>query len=125
MHKQHQRGDNSKGIKVRALILYATHRHNQFYITVKYHQNIPNGIRVIERTRKCLRTDGRTGGWMDARLIAMSPEPFGRGIKIHSVFAKYLHSKCFTETSYSKQLAPNVDFIPITTSSHPRSVTSK
>ena len=28
------------------------------------------------------RTDGRTDGRTDARLIAISPEPFGRGIKI-------------------------------------------
>ena len=44
--------------------MYATHRHDLFYITVKYHQNIPNGIPVIERTEKCLRMDvgmdGRT-----------------------------------------------------------------
>ena len=66
--------------------LYATHRHDLFYITVKYHENIPKGIQDIERTRKCLRTDGRTAdgrtdGRMDARLIAISPEPFGRGKK--------------------------------------------
>ena len=45
--------------------MYATHRHDLFYITVKYHQSIPNGIQVIERTQKCLRMDvrmdGRTG----------------------------------------------------------------
>ena len=57
--KKHQRADNSKSIKVRLSLLYATHRHDLFYITVKYHQNIPNGTQVIERTRKCLRTDGR------------------------------------------------------------------
>ena len=78
MHKKHQREDTSKTIKARSLILYATHRRDLFYITVKYHQNIPNGIQFIERTRKCLRTDGRTV----ARLIAISPEPFGRGKKV-------------------------------------------
>ena len=39
---------------------YATHRHDMFYITVKYHPNIPNGIQVIERTRKCLWMDVQT-----------------------------------------------------------------
>ena len=39
---------------------------------LKYHQNIPNAFQVIERTR-----NGRT----DARFIALSPKPFGRGIK--------------------------------------------
>ena len=63
--KKHERGDNSKCIKRKALILYATHRHDLFYITVKYHQNIPNGFQVIERTRKCLRMDIRTDGWTD------------------------------------------------------------
>ena len=40
----------------------ATHRHDLFYITVKYHQNIPNGIQFIERTQTCLRTDRRMDG---------------------------------------------------------------
>ena len=43
--------------------LYATHRHDLFYITVKYLQNIPDGFQVIEWTRKCLRKDGQTYGW--------------------------------------------------------------
>ena len=68
MHKKATKGDNSKSINMKALFLSATHRHNLFYKTVKYHQNIPNGFLVTERTRKCLRTDVRT----DARLIAIS-----------------------------------------------------
>ena len=62
--KKHQRGDNSKSIKARALVSYATHRHDLFYITMKYHQNIPNGFQVIERTR-----DGRTAGCQAHRCI--------------------------------------------------------
>ena len=60
--------------------LHATHRHNLFYILVKYHQNIPNGIQVIERTRKCLRTDGR-------RAHRYIPRTFrsGRGYKRNSL----------------------------------------
>ena len=57
MHKKYLRGDNSKSIKVRALILYVTHHHDLFYITVKYGKNIPNDFQVIERTR-----NGRTPG---------------------------------------------------------------
>ena len=30
--------------------LYATHRHDLFYIAVKYNDHIPKGIQVIERT---------------------------------------------------------------------------
>ena len=52
MPKKHQRGDNSKVLKRELSFLYATHRHNLFYITVKYHQNIPNGFQFIEWTRK-------------------------------------------------------------------------
>ena len=62
--KKHQTKDNSKSMKRGLSFLYATHRHDLFNKTVKYHQNIPNGIQVIERTRKCLWTDGRTDdGW--------------------------------------------------------------
>ena len=46
-----------KVIKQELSFLYATHRHDLVYTTVKYHQNIPNGIQVIERTQKCLRMD--------------------------------------------------------------------
>ena len=45
--KMHQRGDNSKILKRGLSFLYATHRHDLFYITMKYHQNIPNGFQVI------------------------------------------------------------------------------
>ena len=59
--------------------MYATHRHDLFYITVNYHQNIPNGIQVIKRTQIVYgRADRRR---TDARLIAIYPEPFGRGDK--------------------------------------------
>ena len=47
-----------KVLKRRLSFLYATHRHDLFYITVKYHQNIPNGIQVFERS--IMFTDGRT-----------------------------------------------------------------
>ena len=58
-------------------------------MTVKYHQNIQNGFQVIERT------NGRT----NARFIAISIEPFGRGDKKvmfnsseHEIFPA--HIKC-------------------------------
>ena len=54
-----KRDITKKVIKRELSFLYATHRHDLFYVTVKYHQTIPNGIQVIERARKCLRTDGR------------------------------------------------------------------
>ena len=56
MHKKHQSGDSSKSNKATALILYATHRYDLFYIIVKYHDHIPKGIQVKERTRICIKT---------------------------------------------------------------------
>ena len=59
MHKKSIKGEiTQKVLKGKLSFLYATHRHDLFYIIVKYHQNIPNSFQVIERTRKCLRTDG-------------------------------------------------------------------
>ena len=81
MHKKHQRGDNSKRIKARALIFVARHLHDLFLISVKYHQKIPNRFQDIERTRKCLRTDEQMDRLTDATLITIFSEPFGRGIK--------------------------------------------
>ena len=34
--------------------LYVTHCHDLFYITVKYHDYIPNSFQVMERTQKCI-----------------------------------------------------------------------
>ena len=43
------------------------------FIPTEYYQNMSTGIEVMEGTRMRLRTD--------AMLIALSPEPIGRGIK--------------------------------------------
>ena len=95
-----------KVIKQELSFLYATHRHNLFYITVKDHQNIPKVIQVTERTRKCLWTDGQTDGRMDPRLIAISPEPIGRGIKRvrggDYVYAKYMGGIMSTYTKIGR-----------------------
>ena len=48
------RGINSESIKVRVVILDATHCQDLFNITVRYHDNIPYGIQVMERTRNCI-----------------------------------------------------------------------
>ena len=66
-----------------SFFLHATHRHDLFYIAVKYHHNIPNGIQIIELTRKCLRTDvwtdvQTTDGRQAHRYI---PRTFWSGIK--------------------------------------------
>ena len=60
-----------KVLKQELSFLYETHRHDMFYITVKYHQNIPNGFKLESEQE----TDART----DAMLIVISPEHFGGG----------------------------------------------
>ena len=57
--KKHQSGDHSKNIKARALICVRdiSSWPVLHILTVKYHQQISNGIQVIEWTRKYLRTD--------------------------------------------------------------------
>ena len=67
MHKKNIKRAQ-KVLKRELSFLYATHRQDVFYITVKYHHNIPNDFQVIERTRKCLRTDVRTDRWTDGRI---------------------------------------------------------
>ena len=71
-----------KVLKGELSILYATHRHDLFYITVEYHNYIPNGFQVIERTRKCLQTDVRTDGRQAHRYI---PRTFRSGDKKQNV----------------------------------------
>ena len=75
------KGEITQKVLKRGLsILYATQRHDLFYITVKYHQNILNGIRVIEWTRKCLRMDVRTEEHQVHHYI---PPTFLSGVKKH------------------------------------------
>ena len=58
MHLKWSRGNNSESMKASQLsFLYVTHCHDLFYITIKYHQNIPNGFQVMERTRNCIWND--------------------------------------------------------------------
>ena len=74
--KKHQRGNNYKVIEQELSVLYATHRRDLFCITVKYHQNIPNGIQVIEQTRKRLETDGQTMDGRQAHRYTCIPNTF-------------------------------------------------
>ena len=75
-----------KVIKRELSFSYATYHHDLFYITVKYHQNIPKGILVIEWTGNVYRQMyGRTNARFIAivpKPFAIFPEPFSQGIKI-------------------------------------------
>ena len=88
--KKHQRGDNSRSNMGELSFLYVTHCHDLFYITVKYHQNIPNGIQVVEQTWKCLQTDLRTDGQKtDGRQAhRYIPWTFQSGIKMVTTMSR-------------------------------------
>ena len=45
--------------KAELSFLYATRRLILFYITAKYHQNIPKGIPVIEQTRNQFKNQNK------------------------------------------------------------------
>ena len=48
------REDNSESMKVRVVILVCDTSSRHVHITVKYHDNMPKGFQVIERTYKCI-----------------------------------------------------------------------
>ena len=52
LHLKWSRGNNSE--KMTARIAIATHCLDLFYITIKYHQNIPNSFQVMEMTGNCI-----------------------------------------------------------------------
>ena len=54
LHLKKSRGNNLESMKARVFILVWRHRHDLFYITVKYHDYIPKGIQVMERTYNCI-----------------------------------------------------------------------
>ena len=64
-------------MKTESSLLHAACLLVLLYILTEYYQNMSKGIKIMEPTRMRLRPDILT----DARLIAISPEPIGRGIK--------------------------------------------
>ena len=48
-----------KVIKWELSFLYMTHHHDLFYITMKFHDYIPKGNQVTERTRICIKKHQR------------------------------------------------------------------
>ena len=60
-HCQMAKGNNSKNILKRAIVLLSAHGLMMLYISIKLHENILNCFQVIELTRFCDRQmDGRT-----------------------------------------------------------------
>ena len=54
LHPNHQGEIFQKVCKRELSFLYSTHYQDVFYITVKYHDIIPKGFQVMERTRNCI-----------------------------------------------------------------------
>ena len=71
-----QRVITPKVRKAELSFLYMTHHLVLFYISTKYHQNIPKGIQVTEWTRSFTPTLTPTGSVPKTILF---PTPFGSG----------------------------------------------
>ena len=56
-YKVHSREATQKASKREQPFLHATHRLDAIYMPTRYYQNISKGIKIIERTSFCLRTD--------------------------------------------------------------------
>ena len=72
-----------------------THRHDLFYITVKYHDNIPKGIQVTEGIRICIKKHQRED---NSKSITVRALIFVRDTSSCPV----LHN-CEVSSKYSKQ----------------------
>ena len=100
MHQKHQRGDNSKSIKARAHIFLPDTSsrpvlHN-WEVSSKYSKRFSSN-----RADTKMFADGRAD---DARLIAISPEPFDRGIKSFCVIKiDGLRPSSIVSSDFSKQ----------------------
>ena len=92
-YKVHSREITQKASKGEQPFLHATHRLDPIYMPTKYYQNISKGIKVIERTSFCLRTDRRTDRRTDGQTDGRQADRYiprsfsGRGIKIIYLFA--------------------------------------
>ena len=70
----HSRETTQRGSKGDQTFLHTLHSLDQIYMPTKYHQNISDGIKVIECTSFCLWVADRQTE-TDARLFAISPKP--------------------------------------------------
>ena len=88
--------------------MYATHCHDLFYITVKYHDYIPKGIQVTERTRKLQLkpSRGNNSESMTGRVVILvrdtSSWPVLQNCKVSSKYSELYSSyradtKTFTD----------------------------
>ena len=59
LHLKPSRENNSESMKARVSFLYTTHRHDLFYLTMKYHDYIPKDIQGTERTGICIKKHQR------------------------------------------------------------------
>ena len=104
-HLKPSRGITQKVRKQELSFLFATHRHDLLYISVKYHENIPKGIQVTERTRICQKfTKGEiTQKLQKARVTILardtSPWPV-----LHNCEVSWKYSKQYSRYGADKKM---------------------
>ena len=87
-----QREITPKVRKAELSFLYATRRLVLFYISAKYHRNIPKGIRVTERTRNFFsnKTKGDNSKSKKARIVNLVCDTSSRpNLHFYQVSSKY------------------------------------
>ena len=104
LHLKPSRGKTQKVWKRELSFLYATHRHDLFYIAVRYHQNIPNSFQVMERTQNCIwnhqgETTQKVWQWV---LLLVCDTSSCHNLRNYKVSSKY--SKPFSSYGAGKRL---------------------
>ena len=120
-YKVHSREITQKASKGEQPFLHATHRLDPIYMPTKYYQNISKGIKVIERTSFCLRTDRRTDRRTDGQTDGRQADRYiprsfsGRGIKT----GWNTSSKKSPSNLYNKHRVLTLSFMNIYARLHP------
>ena len=83
--------------------MYATRRQVLFYISAKYYQNIPKGIRVTERTSFSNKAKGDNSKSKKGRVVILVRDTSSRPSKYHQNIPKGIQ---VTERTRSFTLTP-------------------
>ena len=100
--------------------LYATRRLVLFYISTKYHQNIPKGLRVTERIQNLFQTKGNNSKSKKARVVILvrdtSFHPVLHSYQVSSKYSKgyssYRLDKKFYADGDADGIPPKKQYVP-------------
>ena len=114
------KGDNAKERKVELSFLYATHRLILFFISTKYHQNIPKSIRVTERHEIYFsQNKGNKSKSKKARAVIFVHDKSSCPVlQFYQVSSKY--SKGYSSYRADKSFTPTLMLTPTPTGSVPK-----